>query len=207
MLTTKDWNYGDRVLHAKRPEWGAGLVTAAVKDVQDGRPCQRLTIRFDRAGIKTISTALADLEAAPEGYEPPLSAATGGGADQDSEWLAKLSGTSVQDRLNKLPDACTDPFTTGAARLKATLDLYRFTDSGGSLLDWAAAQSGMKDPMSKFNRHELEVLFQKFAFTRDEHLKKLVLEMKKKEPAELAALARAAPAGAQQLLRRLDAGR
>ena len=79
--------------------------------------------------------------------------------------------------MSRLPEAATDPFTSLEARLKATLTLYRFTDQGGSLLDWAAAQSALKDPLSEFSRHDLERLFQRFAFVRDEHLKKLVQEI------------------------------
>src|SRR5262249_7837693 len=125
----------------------------------------------------------------------------------DADWLAKLSGDSLEDRFTKLPEPCTDPFSTPAARLKATVALYRFTDAGASLLDWAAAQSGLKDPMSRYNRHELEVLFQKFAFVRDEHLRRLAVEVKKKDPGEIAATLRSAPSGAHQALRRLDIGR
>ena len=44
------WSFGDRVIHAKRPEWGVGVVTAAQSVVEDGHPAQRVTIRFDRAG-------------------------------------------------------------------------------------------------------------------------------------------------------------
>jgi hypothetical protein len=202
---TREWAYGDRVVHARRPEWGAGVVTAAVKDVHEGKPCQRLTIRFDRAGVKTLSTALADLVVA-EQAPPPASPDQPGNGD-DAQWLARLRGDSLEERFTRLPEACTDPFSTPAARLRATLALYRFTDTGASLLDWAAAQSGLKDPMSRFNRHELEVLFQKFAFARDEHLRRLVLDLKKKDPAELAAALRAAPPAAHQVLRRLDIAR
>src|SRR5215475_864002 len=102
--------------------------------------------------------------------------------------------------MSRLPDATTDPFTPLSARLKATIDLYRFTDSGGSLLDWAAAQSRLKDPLSRFSRHELEQLFRRFAFVRDEHLKKL-------DAPTLQQMLRAAPSSVQQALKRLDVGR
>lgn len=205
-MSSKEWAYGDRVQHAKRPEWGTGVITSAEKEVHEGTPCQRVTVRFDRAGIKTLSTALAELHAATETVDSSPNG--GGGANgEDSDWLARLSGTPLEDRMTKLPEPCTDPFSTPIARLKASLALFRFTDTGASLLDWAAAQSGLKDPMSRFNRHELEVLFQKFAFGRDEHVRRLVIDLKKKDPTELAAAIRAAPPAAQQVLRRFDAGR
>jgi hypothetical protein len=206
-MSSKEWAYGDRVQHAKRPEWGIGVITSAQREVHEGKPCQRVTIRFDRAGIKTMSTALAELNPATEAISSAPEAANGAGNGDDSDWLARLSGTSVEERMVKLPEACTDPFSTLTARLTACLALYRFTDTGASLLDWAAAQSGLKDPMSRFNRHELEVLFQKFAFTRDEHVRRLVVDVKKKDPAELAAAMRAAPPGAQPVVRRFDGGR
>lgn len=202
----REWSFGDRVVHAKRPEWGAGVVTAAQKIVHEGIPCQRLTIRFDRAGVKTLSTAVAELVSESEG--PVLaSSAAQKEADSDAAWLSRLSGRSPEEMMCRLPEAATDPFASLESRLKATLALYRFTDQGGSLLDWAAAQSGLKDPLSEFSRHDLERLFQRFAFARDEHLKKLVQEMRKKDPTVLQVVLRAAPPTATQALRRLDIGR
>lgn len=201
----REWSFGDRVVHAKRPEWGAGVVTAAQKIVHEGTPCQRLTIRFDRAGVKTLSTAVAELVSAADG--PVLAPPAQSEADADAGWLSRLSGKSPEEMMSRLPEAATDPFSSLEARLKATLALYRFTDQGGSLLDWAAAQSGLKDPLSEFSRHDLERLFQRFAFVRDEHLKKLVQEMRKKDPTVLQVVLRAAPPTASQALRRLDIGR
>lgn len=204
----REWSFGDRVVHAKRPEWGSGVVTAAQKIVHEGTPCQRLTIRFDRAGVKTLSTAVAELIPASEA--PSLSPVNGhgsGGTDLDAVWRDRLAGGSPEEVMARLPEAATDPFSSLEARLKATLALYRFTDQGGSLLDWAAAQSGLKDPLSEFSRHDLERLFQRFAFARDEHLKKLVQEMRKKDPTALQVVLRTAPPTANQALRRLDIGR
>ncbi|MBX3358073.1 MAG: DUF3553 domain-containing protein [Phycisphaeraceae bacterium] len=210
MVQPREWNYGDKVVHMKRPEWGTGVVTAAAKIVHEGTPCQRLTIRFDRAGVKTLSTALAEL-----GEPSPYMVSAGPGSDMPERsdtpggevgggWLDKLSAPSAKELMSRLPEACTDPFSGLGSRLRATLALFRFSNSGASLLDWAASQSGLKDPLSQFNRHELEVLFDRFAFVRDDHLKKVALDLKKKDPAEFSAVVKTAPAGAQQTLKRLD---
>ncbi|MCC6678871.1 MAG: DUF3553 domain-containing protein [Phycisphaerales bacterium] len=187
---------GDHVRHAGRPEWGNGQITAAESVIQDGRACQRVTVRFDRVGLKTLSTAFADLRPAEtlvssEAPTDPLLA----------------DGPAVQELLSRVPESATDPFSTPRKRLEATLNLYRFSDRGGSLLDWAAAQTGLKDPLARFSRHELEGLFQKFQFNLDAHLKKLVRDLKKADPATLTALAASASPAAKQALRRADAAR
>lgn len=239
MTTPKQWAFGDKVIHTAKPEWGAGVVTAAQGSTQDGQPCQSLTIRFDRAGVKTISTAFAKLvpageaplylaaaaaQAAPapaaadsaRGVSPvspgtsPVSRgegfSSGGGLGAGgSGGLEPLVAPDPKVVMTRLPEAATDPFATPAMRLKATLNLYRFTPTGASLLDWAAIQSGLADPMSRFNRHELERFFEAFAVVRDGHLKKVVQEMKKVDPAGLAQALAQAPAAAQQAIRRLDA--
>ncbi len=207
------------------------MVTAAQGSTQDGRPCQSLTIRFDRAGVKTISTAFAKLVAAGDApiyvtapaAEPPARSGAGGATTREpaharAAALAAETGSAGAGGgleplvtpdprvvMTRLPEAATDPFATPAMRLKATLDLYRFTPTGSSLLDWAAIQSGLADPMSRFNRHELERFFEAFAVVRDGHLKKLVQEMKKADPAGLAQALAQAPQVVQQTIRRLDA--
>ncbi|MBZ0173299.1 MAG: DUF3553 domain-containing protein, partial [Phycisphaerales bacterium] len=55
------WKSGDRVVHTTRPEWGLGRVLSATSIREDGQDAQRLTVRFDRAGTKTLSTAVARL--------------------------------------------------------------------------------------------------------------------------------------------------
>lgn len=200
-MLVKQWSFGDRVVHAGRPEWGVGVISSAVGEQHEGRACQRLVIRFERAGIKTISTAHADLR--PPSEVPLLMAET----EKKEDPLAGFGGPSAKDLMLKLPDAATDPFSTPRARMQATLNLYRYNGEGGSLLDWASVQSGLKDPMTKFNRHELEELFRRFVMIRDEHLKKLAFEFKKNEPGVLAEAQRTAPRAAQQVLRRFDLGR
>src|SRR5262245_5175983 len=62
----KDWTKGDSVIHADKPEWGSGEVLIAEQGIHEGKPCQRLTIRFTRAGMKTLSTAFANLKSAAD---------------------------------------------------------------------------------------------------------------------------------------------
>jgi hypothetical protein len=212
---TNQWSFGDKVGHSAKPEWGAGVVTAALGTQHEGKPCQSLTIRFDRAGVKTISTAFARLVhadraggllvAEPEPERPAMP-----GYSDAPETLndpSTLIPRDPREIMTRLPDEATDPFATPLGRLAATLKLYRFAPTGGSILDWAAVQSGLADPLSRFNRHELERFFEGFAAARDGHLKKLVLELRRSDPAGLRDAAAKAPPAALPALRRLDAGR
>lgn len=229
MTHTRTWGVGDRVVHSGRPEWGAGAISAAIKTTHNGHPCQSLTIRFERAGIKTINTAYASLIPAdqapslpPSGPDPIFSPTDAPGArgersgskfriHDDASTLAiqdKLSGMAdVREQMIKLPDAATDPFSSPLARLKATLATFKFSPQGGSLLDWAAIQSGLADPMSRFNRHELEKFFEAFSIVREQHLRRLLPEVRKADPSGAQQVIAAAPSGVQQALRRIDAQR
>ncbi|MGQ0627349.1 MAG: DUF3553 domain-containing protein [Phycisphaerales bacterium] len=199
-MLVRQWSFGDRLVHAGRPEWGSGVVTSVQKDSYEGRVCQKLVIRFDKVGIKTISTALADLRAESE---MPLHTMPEAAFSDDP--LMKPLGPSPKELMLKIPENATDPFTTPKARIEAMCALYRFSDQGGSLLEWAIMQSGLRDPMTRFNRHELEELFKRWVMLRDEQFKKMIFEFKRNDPALLAQIGRNAPRGAQQLLKRLDA--
>ncbi|MDP1662621.1 MAG: DUF3553 domain-containing protein [Phycisphaerales bacterium] len=201
-MLTKQFAFGDRVVHAGRPEWGTGIVSAAVPDTQEGKSCQRVTIRFERVGIKTLSTGVANLVPAEDA--PAMVAAEANPADP---FAGGGSDKSARELMLKLPDGCTDPFQPPRVRLEATARLFRFNEHGGSLIDWAAAQSGLKDPMTRFNRHELEDLFKRWVMTRDEHLKKLIWEMKKQDPVGLSLAVKGATGKAQAMMRRFDTGR
>lgn len=220
MISTRVWTVGEKVVHTGKPEWGAGLISQAIKTVHNGQPCQSLTIRFDRAGLKTITTAFASLIPASEAPSLPTGFAEsseqaptlegGSRLRSASDPLAdalrdKMSGaTDIREQMVKLPENATDPFTSPLARLKATLLLFKYTPTGASLLDWAAIQSGLKDPMSRFNRHELERFFADFVVVRDAHMKRTLQEARKADPGAVAqAIAQATP-GVQQALRRLD---
>lgn len=218
MMGSTEFKFGDRVTHTGRPEWGVGVVTAAQSLVLDGKACQRLTLRFERAGLKTVSTAVAELRAATEaaaGVAAPGSsearavvgvAAEGGGGPS---WLGSLEG---RDRtpaqvFAELPEETRDPFRTRVMRLKSTLDLYRFSSSGSSLLDWAAVQSGMKDPLSSYTRQDLEGFFERYAFEREAQLKRLIGEMSVEERAEAVRAAEQGPVAGRDVVKRLIARR
>ncbi len=217
-MAAQHWNKGDNVVHSAKPEWGAGEILMAESTLHEGRPSQRLTIRFTRAGTKTISTAFASLEPASSQRrlaEAPSPAAQdernqeGGNPEPDDHdpIAHAVMNAEVSDLMGKLPDAATDPFSSLKGRMKATLDLYRFTTDGGSLLDWAATQTGLKDPLGRFNRHELEQWFQKFRVELDTHLRKLVKEMRRQDPQGLAELTASAKPAAARAIRQADAFR
>jgi hypothetical protein len=201
-MAAMNWKLGDRLYHAGRPEWGAGEVRSAESTAQDGVKCQRLTIRFERAGVKTLMTAFADLRPADE--MPRFAAEP---EPEPESWLAKAEAGNVEQRMAELPEVATDPFRTKRARMEATLGLYRFTAAGAPLLDWAAMQSGLKDPLSRFSRHQLEQFFERFKNNLDGHLRKLAFEMKREDPAGLQELAAGASPQARQALKRADGGR
>lgn len=196
-----EWSKGDRLIHASKPEWGTGHVLEAAAAVEDGAPCQRLTVRFERAGMKTLSTAFADLSPAPD------TPAVGEEMASADPLAAALNSAPVGEIMTRLPERVTDPFISYKDRLKATLDLYRFSEGGASLLDWACMQTGLKDPLSRFNRHELEQWFGRFRMEVDQHLRRLVRDIRKQEPETLEAATAAASPAARQALRRADIGR
>jgi hypothetical protein len=230
-MPPRTWSVGDTVRHATRPEWGYGKVSKAEATLHEGKPCQKLTNKFDRAVLKTLSTAFAELEASnaasmggpgrgtgtngsngldagangrDPGDSPTVTSATSS-ADLNDAFLPQAE--SIGDVLARLPDAATDPFRTLEARLRATLGLYRFQPTGASLLDWAASQTGLADPLGKCNRHELEAHFQRFRVRLDAHLVSLAKEAAKAEPGLLSRLRVDAPSQARSALDRLNTRR
>lgn len=201
-MAEESWTKGDRLVHSGKPEWGLGHVLLAEPGMHEGKICQRLTIRFERAGMKTISTAFAELKpsdgAASVSQERP----------DDADPLAKASdAASVSEVMTRLPEAMTDPFTPLRKRFAATMDGYRFGEGPSALLDWAAIQTGMKDPLSRFNRHELEMWFGKFRMELDQHVKKLARELRKAEPAAIEEFFEKANQSGKMAIKRADFGR
>jgi hypothetical protein len=193
-----EWKPGDKVIHKGRPEWGVGEVTGADRDSHEGQPCQRVSIRFARAGLKTLSTAFATLGPADE--RPML-------APQDGGWLPQAGEEVDQEVMCRLPEPATDPFLPVGARFRNSLSLYRFSGTGASLIDWAVIQSGLDDPLSRFNRHQLEQFFERFRANLEVHVRKLAGDLRRSDPAGLSAAIAGAPPGAQRALRGLDARR
>lgn len=207
MATKSVWSFGDKVVHVSRPEWGAGVVTGTSNGVQDGKPCQMVTVRFERAGVKTLSTAFATLRhATPDDSQRAVAT-----QEEPDPFLAKMreaaSGGDPKAAMLKISDDATDPFATPLQRFEATVRLFRFQPTGKSLLDWAAIQSGLADPMSRYNRHELEKFFEQWCIGRDNHLRKVSQELRKADPGALQRAITQAPSVVQQTLRRLDAFR
>jgi hypothetical protein len=249
--TQDKFQIGDRVLHPGKPEWGVGTVASAAGAVHEGAHCQRLGIRFDRAGLKTISTAFVNLrraskvdsvltETKPSTGAGSLSGAgasgsggvfsSGSGSSSGSGFGSGSTGRSegfgggsgerdpfgpppahglpsdpreLRRKMTAIPDDAVDPFQTDAARLRSVLGLYRFEPTPGSLIDWAAAQSGLSDPLSHFSRHELEEYFADFRRNLDKALGKAVADAAKVPAAELRTIAQNAPPLGQRALQAL----
>ncbi len=197
---TLKFSLGDRVIHAGKPEWGSGIISAASATTHEGQPCQRLTIRFDRTGLKTVSTAFANIQLASqvahaikpmiEEHHAPLPISSAGHRE-------------ILEIMTQIPENARDPFATPAQRLEATLSLYRFEGTGGSLIDWAAAQCGLADPMERFNRHELEDFYRLFQMNLRSHLSKVVKDANTVPVKELVRIRDSAPPAAKIALQNL----
>jgi hypothetical protein len=123
-------------------------------------------------------------------------------ARSDAGWLGEISKKKPEDMMSALPDAATDPFIPLRRRLQNTFALYRF-DAGSKLIEWAVAQSGLNDPMSRFSRHDLESFFQRWKFALDAHLGKLLQEARR-ETGALEDASRGAPPSAMAAVRRIS---
>ena len=210
IMIDRKFETGDRVRHRRRPEWGIGSVVKAEGLSVNGQRAQRVSVRFPNAGMKTISTAHAELEVV--GDRNGLNGSDGGHPlagwekmDQ-SEWLAPLARKKVEEALAGLPAEARDPFNSIRKRLEMSLDLYRFERTGRSLIDWAVAQTGIDDPLSRFSRQELEQHFDRYAAERDDHVARLLQEARA-EPRLLEDVVPRSPPAAQAAVRRLTAER
>lgn len=197
-MTDHHWQVGDRLVHTARPEWGTGQVTSATAYRHEGEDCQRLTIRFDRAGTKALSTAFADL--APAGAASHSAAPSPASVRQASPTLSR---DQLLRKLTDVPEPASDPFRSLQNRLEATTNLYRFEPTGKALLDWAAAQTGLSDPLSVFSRTDLEQAFERFRAVRDTHLRSLVHQARKEEPSALSGLGVKVTPAVRELLTRM----
>ncbi len=198
-MSASEWSFGDRVTHADRPEWGEGEITAIQPVIVEGRPSHRLTIRFERAGIKKLATSVANIK--PAGDQSP---STGPAA---AEPEIHLDDKELAVKLESMPEDAIDPFISLEKRFEFTLKLYRFSDRGGSLLDWAAMQTGLADPLTRFLRHDLELHFAKFRRNLDRHTGDLASQVSRQSKQTLRDIADKAPDQGQQALRRILAKR
>lgn len=180
-MSSERFAFGDRVRHRKRPEWGIGSIVKAEDRPLNGQPGQRVSVRFPGVGVKTLSVAHAELERvtesaeqAPEAEEPhPVHVWDRIGKD---EWLAPVAQRKIEEAMTRLPAAASDPFRSLAGRIEFMLGLYRFDRTGRAMIDWAVAQTGLDDPLTRFNRHELEQYFDRWALERDAQLARIVQE-------------------------------
>ncbi len=102
-----------------------------------------------------------------------------------------------------IPEVARDPFRTIWDRLGSSFDLFRFAANARGILDWAVAQSGLEDPLTRFNRQELETLFHKWTRLRDLHLLETLEEAVKQNADMARQRLAAAPAEVKQTVRRL----
>jgi len=211
-MSVQRFEYGDMVRHTTRPEWGIGQVMRAEDTVIDGAATQRLSIRFPNGGRKTLSTAHAPLEKQTDVDTATLT--SGGDGDEDSlaaiDADAVLLGDMAKDRIRevmtRLPLSIRDPFNTLSRRVRMALELYRFDRSGRGLMDWAVAQTGLSDPLTRFSRQELEVYFERWERERDALLGRL-LEECRDEQAMLEEQLQSAPVSARKAVQRFTAMR
>lgn len=210
-INTHRFQTGDRVKHRQRPEWGLGTVTKAEDMAASGKVSQRVSVRFPGAGLKVLNTNYAELDVVSKDEAKEI--ATNGvtrsrreiiesNGDEEPHWLAPVQEQQLEQKLLSIPEQARDRFNSIKSRLRFTFDLYRFDRSGKGLMDWAVAQSGLDDPLSTFTRHELEVKFDRWTATRDDHLKSLLSDEECSE-AIVRELLPQAPAKAAEAVRRL----
>ena len=206
-MSNERFGFGDRVRHVRRPEWGIGSVVKCEDVTLNGTPTQRLSVRFPGLGVKTLSTAHADLQrvAALEARAPEE------GEDKrvelweqlgKSDWLAGVAQRKINEAMTSLSEEVRDPFNSLRQRLITTLGLYRFERTGRGLMDWAVAQSGLEDPLSRFNRHELEEYYDRWTVERDAQLDRLLQEAAGDQHLIDEALTTAPPAARKAVRRR-----
>ncbi|MBQ72842.1 MAG: hypothetical protein CMJ67_08040 [Planctomycetaceae bacterium] len=172
---------GERVRHPGKPEWGVGEVTKVELITRDGMPDRRVWIRFPSEGTKTVLSSVAGLELVEDSEESGSDSGTmlDRQSSHETGWLGQIAKNKPEDAMTSLPDRATDPFMPPRARLEFIYGLYRFNRNGGSLIEWAIAQSGLDDPMSRFNRHELEQFFDRWSWERDRTLARTLEECRK----------------------------
>lgn len=201
------YRVGEEVRHAKRPEWGVGTIQRLEPARHGGVVDQRIWIRFSNAGMKVVLASLGELQ---RSAAPPILEDGHTLADREKRheqgWLGEIARRKPEEAMTELPPQASDPFLSLRKRLEFTVGLYRFEPVGGKLLDWAVAQSGLADPLARFNRHELEQFFQRWSHHRDQQLSKLCQEARH-EPGLVESVMRTAPPSAHKALRKLHAGR
>tara|TARA_B100000959_G_scaffold286231_1_gene363965 strand:- start:271 stop:909 length:639 start_codon:yes stop_codon:yes gene_type:complete len=181
-LTTMTISFGDKVTHPNFPEWGNGSVIKVESTAVRGEPTARVTVRFSSAGLKSFVGNDLPLEVLVDGHSMPgdrdlKRPAIAEVEDLERSGLTQAVEQKLQEIMHAIPLACRDPFNTSEHRLRRTLDLYKYDMSGKGLMMWAMSQTGMDDPLTRFNRTELEVYFKHYSHGLNKHLSKLLAEM------------------------------
>ena len=209
MMTATAFKMGDKVRSTKRPEWGVGSIMKIEAITFQGKSDQSIYVRFAAVGVKTLLASAADLITADGSGDDVLTAIhrpttlTEVEAKQEGGWLGAIDRRKPEEIMTGLPPAATDPFLSLRRRLENTLALYRFDPAGGKLIDWAIAQSGVEDPMTRFNRNQLEQFWQRWKFELDAHLTRLLGEARR-DPASLSGAMQKAPPAAQRAVQKLQ---
>ena len=182
-LKTMSIEFGDRVTHPKFPEWGSGAVIKVESTAIHGEPATRVTVRFSHAGLKSFTGEPCPLELLAEGHAMPddrcrTRPAISEVEDLERTGLNQAVEQKLLDIMHSIPLACRDPFNSAEHRLRRTLELYKYDLTGRGLMEWAMAQTGMDDPLTRFNRTELEVFFKQYSHELNQHLAKLLSEMR-----------------------------
>ena len=198
--------FGDQVRHMDRPEWGVGSVSKVESTSVEGEPAQRITVRFANAGIKVLNSSGARLERIEmntTSEDPGTCKDQFDEIDRMSEddLLAPIASRKLAELMLAIPEPCRDPFRSLEDRVRSTVELYRFDNGGKGLIDWAVMQTGLDDPLVRFNRHELEEHFKRWSHEREQFLRKLMNEARDSS-IDLDAILDATPNGAAAHLRR-----
>jgi len=138
----------------------------------------------------TVPPAAVQLQASPQAENHTNGVAT--------PRLDGLSDEAACQLMIELPEPTHDPFSSLQDRLTETLNLFRYTASPASLIDWAAIQSGLADPLTRFTRQKLEQIFPRFERNREEHLKQLLAEARQRPTENLQLVVKSAPPAAQR---------
>jgi hypothetical protein len=200
--------FGDRVTHPKFPEWGSGAVIKVENAPVNGEPSKRITVRFTHAGLKKFVGDSIPLEVMLSAHSMPgdrdgKRPAIAEVEDLERSGLTQAVEQKLEEIMFNIPLACRDPFNTIEHRMRRTFELYKYDTSGKGLMEWAMAQTGMDDPLTRFNRTELEMYFKQFSFLLKQHLQKLLGEMHSDKEA-LGQLLKEAPEGARRVIAQLQ---
>lgn len=195
---------GDRVRHPSRPEWGTGTITKIEVVTRDQATDLRIWVRFPSVGEKTLLASAAQLEPAEDQGFAAVHArptVTSLDVEKGGGWLGSISKRTPEELMSSLSDEATDPFVGPRRRFEVALALYRFDGSPTRLIEWAIAQSGLDDPLSRFNRQELEQLHKRWLFNLDGHVTKLLGDLRREQVAIDPFLAKAPPLAVKSVRR------